>query len=263
MQISDLVFDTNHMNLASRTPRVTDTNPCSVLRSISAPQGHDLNRSSFRPSEEPRILSGPEAPDAHATESPDLSQADWNSLEETGAGVIPLRINPDTSPDREPGPVDPLAGVAESASQIQQLSARLESSAIELARKESEFGKRVERWNQTAAQHQSELEARKQELEQQASQVRCQQLHLMQLQTDILKSHEATRVAIETLVDGQGDDATAVAAMKALAYELGGRFDYITRRWEHLTQLMESTNAKITASQSIDDRVDWVGEFER
>jgi hypothetical protein len=51
-----------------------------------------------------------------------------------------------------------------------------------------------------------------------------------------------------------------LAALKALKYELNGRFHFISRRWEHLAKLMQGLCDQETARGVDSDSVDWVGE---
>ena len=234
------------MKPARKILQVTETNPVAVLQAIGSSSGFDLNHSTFETSNAdlPTELSV-------ATSSEPASAAD----------VISLRINPDTNPIHENGPNSVMGSTVESVSQIQQLAARLEATEIELQQREAQLERRIKSWNQTTAEQQSEFEKRIHQLEQQASQVRCQQLHLMQLQTDIVQSHEATRDAIESLVLKTGSDKKTIATLGALKHELSGRFDYIARRWEHLAELMHNIRTQIVAENAIDDSVDWAGEL--
>lgn len=263
------------MNPAKKISQVIETNPRSVLQAISSKRGFDLNQATFENSESKLSANPvPSSQDefnsaAHVIPATEvISTAHVCSAMEAGSQLdhpspdelISLRINPDTNPIH----AAPSEGVfefrAESADQIQQLAARLEANEVELQQRETQLEQRIEAWNQTTAQHQSEFEKQIHQLEQQASQVRCQQLHLMQLQTDIIKSHEATRKSIESLVLETGSDEKTLATLKALKYELSGRFDYIARRWNHLAELMQNVNAKVIADQSVNDSVDWAGD---
>jgi chromosome segregation ATPase len=234
------------MNPASKIVQVTETNPRSVLQAIGSTSGFDLNQSTFGTS--------------NADLSADLADA-TPSDPQSAADVISLRINPDTNPINENCPNSVLESTVESVSQIQQLAARLEATEIELQQREAQLEQRINAWNQTSAEQQSDFEKRIHQLGQQATQVRCQQLHLMQLQTDIVKSHEATRDAIESLVLETGSDKKTLASLSALKHELSGRFDYIARRWEHLAELMHNIRTQIVANEASDDSVDWTGEL--
>lgn len=251
------------MKPASKASSITQSNPSSVLQSICSKNGFDLTQATF----------GDEAtPSTSNSTSDEFQQAEKdNQTAKTSAGaktnetdrsdeLVSIRISPNSNPAADSPGVDEMINSVESASQIQQLAARLEATEIELQQREAELERRIKSWNQTKSNHQSEWEQKLGELDQQSSHVRCQQLHLMQLQADIIKSHEATRVAIESLVLKTGSDKTTIAALKTLQYEISGRFDYIARRWEHLSQLMRQVHTQIIAVEAVDDSVDWVGK---
>ncbi len=233
------------MNSARKILPVTETNPRTVIQAISSHSGFDLSQSTFGITDE----GSPQ----------DLTVATGG--EHHSADVIPLRINPESNPVNRRGTAGILESPAESACQIQQLAARLEADEIELHRRESQLEQRIKSWNEVAVVQQSDFEKRMHQLEQQASQVRCQQMHLMQLQTDIVKSHDATRIAIESLILPTESGEKVLDALKAIKFELSGRFDYIARRWEHLAELMQNIRTQIVAQQSVDDSVDWTGEL--
>ena len=230
---------------ARKIRRVLVSDPRSVLRAISGNSSCQLNDSSSKPEE--RI---DETTDASAS-----------------VKLKPLRIDPDTNPivprlseesldawnGSEEAPI-------ESVQQIQQLAIRLKQSETELDQRESELNERMRKLDQTTLKQQKLFDEEQSRIDQQSSQVRCQQLHLMQLQTDIVKSHEATKAAVEALVRPSQTDQEIIAAFKALNYELGGRFDYITRRWEHLAELMNRDRVQNIATRSIDDSADWMRE---
>ena len=232
----------NNMNSTRKTSRAIETDLRSVLHTIGSNSGHDLNQSTFETSQTGVSLV-PVRPTPGDRDASD--------------DVIALRINPDTNRGNESEHGNVLGSTVQSASQIQQLATRLEATEIELQQREADLEQRVHAWNQTTVEQQLELEKRFQQLEQQASQVRCQQMHLMQLQTDIVKSQNATREAIETLVLENGSDKESFAALTALKYELSGRFDYIARRWDHLAELMCNVRTKIDAGQAANASVDW------
>ena len=142
------------MNLARKTQPISDSDPRSVLRAIGSNAGFDLNQASFESAEEP--------------EQPASS-----------AELMPLRINPDTNPAVVPEPQSFLEATVDSATQIQQLAIRLRQNELELEQREIELEERVKNLDQSALQQQSVYERRRNQIEQQASQVRCQQLHLM------------------------------------------------------------------------------------
>ena len=154
-----------------------------------------------------------------------------------------------------------LESCVESAEQIQQLAKLLMENKAQLKQQESDLNSRIEDWEFKVKVQQDRIKLKLNQLEQQSAQVRCQQLHLMQLQTDIVKSHEASKAAIETLVTEAGSDHQTVATLKALKYQISGRFDYIARRWEHLSRIMHNQRDQ-HAARSSSDLVDWTGEFQ-
>ena len=271
------------MNEAKKSSRISDSKPASVLNRISATQGVVVEQLGQRKTAfvEARLsqqvtASSELLESAYAestvqtqgnspiqgteTDSPsDMAQSPYAGEPR----LIKLRINPETHPefngqDSVEGFLD---SCIESAEQVQQLAKRLSESENELQIREAELEKRIEMWNERVGSFETEFERKLNQLQQQSSQVRCQQINLMQLQTDIVKSHEATREAIETLVVESGSDAKTVATLKALKYQLSGRFDYIARRWEHLSELLLSQRNAEAARCSIDDSVDWAGEL--
>jgi len=234
------------MNQARKTQRVSNTNPWSVLQGIKPRSGYDLNPKSF-------------ATNSDHYETPDVTpSADNEPLE---FDVIPLRINPGSNPLNDDQTENEFESPIDSVQQIQELAQRLNQNEIELQQRESDLEQRITDWNQTATTQQNDFETRLIQLDQQAAQVRCQQMQLMQLQSDIVKSHEATREAIENLVVADGVDAESVRTLKALTFQLGGRFDYITRRWEHLAKLLNDVHTRNVAQQATDDSVDWQGDL--
>ena len=235
------------MNQAKRTP-TTNTNPRSVLNAISSPPANSRNDISFG-----TTIAEDEISVAHIPQEDSAPGPSDPSLED----VVSLRINPATRRPADTELANVLESTYESALQIQQLAERLNQNEIELKRKESALQTRVQACEHLAVRQQTEFENRLSQIQQQAANVRCQQLHLMQLQTDIVKSHEATKMAVETLVTESGSDLETVEVLKALKYQLGGRFDYISRRWEHLSELMKNPRVQNAAQQSIDDSVDW------
>ena len=271
------------MNEANKTTRISDSKPASVLNRISAAQGlvigpakretvfveetlaHLTNASSelLQAACSNSMVQAPSANLAHRTEIGSLGDAGQTSeVSELDPPIIKLRINPETHPEFDGDSVEGfLDSCIESAEQVQQLAKKLSRNEHELHAREASLEKRIEMWNERVESLETEFESKLSQLQQQSSQVRCQQLNLMQLQTDIVKSHEATREAIETLVVESGSDAQTVATLKALKYQLSGRFDYIARRWEHLSELLHRQRNAETAECSIDDSVDWVGEF--
>ena len=210
------------MNSAQNVPQ-PETNPRTILQAISARHGFDLDQSNFKKEIPEDIVSA------------DLGDWDTEEVEE----LIALRIDPTTTPHDSSHDASVLESVVESASQVQQLAKRLLVKEGELCRREELLGLRVSEWEAATKIQEKDLETRSQHLSQQASQVHCQQFHLMKLQSDIIKSYDAVRVAIETLLLNPESEGDVLAACKALKFELGGRFDYITHRWEHLSELMK------------------------
>ena len=272
------------MNEAKKSRRISDSKLASVLNRISAAQGVVVGQRAKRETafveatlSQPGAATNIELLETAYLESKGQHQGNNpNQGTQTGSAddaaqipnvdeprLIKLRINPQTHP--ELGGQDSVEGFLdsciESAEQVQQLAKRLSESEDELQAREAELEKRIEIWNDRVESLESKFESELSQLQQQSSQVRCQQLNLMQLQTDIVKSHEATREAIETLVVDSGSDAKTVATLKALKYQLSGRFDYIARRWEHLSQLLLSQRNAEAAQCSIDDSVDWADEL--
>jgi len=173
--------------------------------------------------------------------------------------TIQLRIIPASTSEET---VDHLfESTVESAEQVQQLAERLSIQESDLNEREYDLNERIAAWDQRVREQELEFDRKLNEFEQQSSQVRCQQLHLMQLQTDIVKSHEATRAAVESLVAEAPSDKQTIAALKALKYQISGRFDYIARRWEHLSALMQLQRDHDKSTKSVDDTVDWAGEY--
>lgn len=275
----------SNMNEARKNTRISDSKLASVLNRISAPQGLVVGTLAKRETmfveatlPEPSSAQAAFLESSHSSSTspahgtsetqsfksaPCSDMAQSSSVSEFDASPIKLRINPDTHP--ELNGQDSVEGFLdsciESAEQVQQLAKRLSESETELRDREAGLEKRIEMWNERVESLEAEFESKLSQLQQQSSQVRCQQLNLMQLQTDIVKSHEATREAIETLVVESGGDAKTVATLKALKYQLNGRFDYIARRWEHLAGLLQSQRDAEVAQCSIDDSVDWAGEL--
>ncbi len=263
------------MNHASR-PSSINTNPNSVLKSIGSAIGFDLNSKSFDPvdaAHTPESVETLAQPSVEQTSQNDdgsmsqivsasdvISHVDVSPLGE----VISLRINPESHPEHAAFVEAELENTIESATQIQQLAKRLGENEKELETRQRQFAKQVSdshaSFAQTVAAQQHQFEQRMSQLQQQASNVRCQQLHLMQLQTDIIKSHDATRVVIESLLTDPSSDTKTIEKFQSLKCQLAGRFDYITRRWEHMAELMKNTRVEQMALGSFDDNVDWTDE---
>lgn len=216
------------MNQARKT-FISDTNPISVLQSIGAIQG--------------------------VVEQEQNSTPKQTSSQSVDKFRVQLYRGDNHGQDN--ADVDVMQNALESALQVQQLASKLRANEQALIEREKELDGRIETWNETVRQQQDEIEARISQLEQNASQVRCQQLHLMQLQTDIVKSYEATRSVVESLVSETGSDARTIATLEKLKYEVKGRFDYIYRRWSHLSNLMQQGRDDDTAERGVDDSVDW------
>lgn len=229
------------MNSAQNVPQ-PETNPRTILQTICARHGFDLDQSNFKK----EITEGIDRADF----------GDWEAVDEEE--LIALRIDPSTNPPCAANEASILESVVESASQIQQLSERLSAKEEELAQGEELLGLRISEWEAATEIQEKDFETRVQRLSQQASQVHCQQLHLMQLQTDIVKSYDAVRAAIETLMVEPGNESDVLDACKALKFELGGRFDYIAHRWEHLSELMKQLRLTQQAEKSEADWTHWL-----
>ena len=171
-----------------------------------------------------------------------------------------LRVAPGTAQDSEQdvfGSEDWLASTIESAKQIQQLASRLAARQLELETRQEELEQAESSWSDDRDRDQQEFEKRWSQLQQQTSQVRIQQRHVMQLQSDLVKHQQAIRASIESLIGAEVVDSRTTRELKQLQHELGPRFDYIMRRWEHLYQLLENQRVQIVAASGADDRVSW------
>lgn len=238
------------MNQARKISRVSATNPASVLSAISASQGNIIEqRGRETKIIETRIVDS-QPVEVEVTGQPDMQ-------DQPSAPRIKLHIDSATNVETVE---QVLESCVESAEQVQQLARRLGQNKNVLREREADLNLRIKDWDARVRDQESEFEKKLSQLEQQASQVRCQQLHLMQLQTDIVKSHEATRQSIESLVVEAGSDQKTISTLQTLKYELSGRFDYIARRWEHLSKLMQSQRDQGTAS-GVDDSARWTGEW--
>jgi len=273
------------MNPASKTS--LDTNPTSVLRSISGNNGFQQAATAFASSAEAPEAVGStghsEVPvqqesatqesaltnkgaTSQLVSSTDVVASDLISHVDVcpQGEVIALRINPESHPSHAAFVEAEIENTIESAIQIQQLAKMLHANETELKNREQAFEKRMRDWHasfsQTVLEQQNQFELRMSQLQQQASNVRCQQLHLMQLQTDIVKSHEASRAAIELLITDPESDAKTIETLQSLKHQLSGRFDYIARRWEHLAELMKNTRVESMARERFNDVVDWTDE---
>ena len=150
-------------------------------------------------------------------------------------------------------PNDILQTTIESAKQIQQLAERLKQNQAELANKEARLEASIVDHTVTAAHAQLEIEKRLSQLQQQTAQVRLQQRHVMHLQTSLVESHEASKIAIEQLVASELTDATTLQHMKAIQHEVSERFDYISLRWQHLFRLLENQRVQQHATRGLSD----------
>jgi len=150
-------------------------------------------------------------------------------------------------------PDDILQTTIESAKQIQQLAERLRQNQAELASKEAKLEALMVDQEASATQAEQEIERRLSQLQQKTAQVRLQQRNVMHLQTSLLKSHEASKIAIEQLVAAELTDATTLQQMKAIRNEVSERFDYMSFRWQHLFQLLENQRVQLQAEQSLRD----------
>ena len=232
------------MNQARNVQRVSGSNPHSVLESIQAATG--IANQLVQPS---------------PTDSPGPNHAGVPGSDST-PDLISLRINPETTRSVDERTSDLIENHVESAKQIQQLANRLKQNEQDLQRRSAELEQKIQTWNQTVAEQETLYQSRDAQLQQQASHVRCQQLHLMQLQTDIVKSYEAARLALETLFTEPTNQQSSLAALKALKYEVSGRFNFIARRWEHLAKRMQGIRDEQAIHNAHDDSVDWTSEVE-
>jgi len=164
--------------------------------------------------------------------------------------TLKLMVPEDDGPT---GSEDVLQSTIESAKQIQQLAERLKLNQSELAAKEASLQAAIDEHQSVASQAQLNIERRLSQLQQQTSQVRLQQRHVMQLQASLVKSHEATKIAIEQLVSSELTDATTLEHMKAIQYEVTERFDSLSRRWQHLYSMLENQRLRYQATQEMRD----------
>lgn len=161
--------------------------------------------------------------------------------------VVPEADLPSDHPD------DILQTTIESAKQIQQLAERLRQNQAELATKEAKLAASMADQEANATRAEQEIERRLSQLQQQTAQVRLQQRNVMHLQTSLLKSHKASKIAIEQLVASELTDATTLQHMKAIQNEVSERFDYISLRWQHLFRLLENQRIQHQATQGLRD----------
>ena len=206
------------------------SDPNSVLRSIGATQGTGAL---------------PEA------ETLSISKAQRLTEEPTSPPTLKLMVPEADLPSYDPD--DILQTTIESAKQIQQLAERLKQNQAELANKEAKLETSIADHKATSTQAQKKIEKRLSQLQQQATQVRLQQRHVMHLQTSVVKSHQASKIAIEQLVTSELTDATTLQQMKAIQHEISDRFDYISLRWQHLFQLLENQRVQQQATRDLRD----------
>ena len=206
------------------------SNPSSVLRSIGASQGMGAASKTQTPAKPApnNVLLTDDEPDFPATIKLMVPEADPPSYDQD----------------------DILQTTIESAKQIQQLAERLKQNQSELAAKKESLNASIAAHESIAAQAQQKIENRMSQLQQHTAQVRLQQRHVMQLQTSIVKSHEATKIAIEKLVSSELTDAVTLQQMKAIQHELSEQFDNICRRWEHLHNMLENQRVQLRATTS-------------
>jgi len=164
--------------------------------------------------------------------------------------TLKLMVPEDDSPVGSEGI---LQSTIESAKQIQQLAERLKLNQSELAAKEASLQAAVDAHESVASQGQLDIERRLSQLQQHTSQVRLQQRHVMQLQSSLVKSHEATKIAIEQLVSSELTDAATLEHMKAIQYEVTERFDYLSMRWQYLYKMLENQRVRNQAAPEIRD----------
>ena len=144
---------------------------------------------------------------------------------------------------------DILQTTIESAKQIQQLAERLKQNQAEIANKEAELEASIARQHASEAKAVQSIEIKLSQLQQRTAQVRLQQRNVMQLQETLLKSHEASKIAIEQLVASEPTDATKLQNMKAIQYEVSERFDEILVRWNQLLQKLEKQQVRYQGTQ--------------
>ena len=75
----------------------------------------------------------------------------------------------------------------------------------------------------------------------------------MQLQLSLVKSHEASKIAIEQLVSSELTEAATLQQMKTIQYEITERFNYLSRRWQYLYDMLENQRVQYQATQEIRD----------
>ena len=185
-------------------------------------------------------------PQGGATESP----VEPDSVQNNHPPTLKLMVPEDHGPAESE---DILQSTIESAKQIQQLAERLKQNQSELAAKEANLQAAIEEQESTAHQAQLKIERRFSQLQQQTAQVRLQQRHVMQLQSSLVKSHEASKIAIEQLVSSEFTDAMTLQQMKTIQYEVTERFNYLSQRWQQLYDMLENQRVQYQATQEIRD----------
>ena len=210
------------------------SDPNSVLRSIGAAQG---------------VGGWPQTGTASTARSE--FEARPRTEEPASPPTLKLMVPEAELPSYDPN--DILQTTIESAKQIQQLAERLKQNQAELATKEARLEASIVDQKVTAAHAQLEVEKKLSQLQQQTAQVRLQQRHVMHLQTSLVESHEASKIAIEQLVASELTDATTLQHMKAIQHEISERFDYTSLRWQHLFRLLENQRVEQQATQGLRD----------
>jgi len=204
------------------------SDPNSVLHSIGATQGMGS------------------VPQPMATESP----VEPDSVQNNHPPTLKLMVPEDHGSDDS---IDILQSTIESVKQIQQLAERLRQNQSELAAKEANLQAVVDEQESTANQAQLKIERRLSQLQQQTAQVRLQQRHVMHLQSSLVKSHEASKIAIEQLVSSELTDVVTLQQMKTVQYEVTERFNYLSQRWQQLYDMLENQRVQFQATQEIHD----------
>ena len=204
------------------------SDPNCVLRSIGATQGMGS------------------VPQPMATESP----VEPDSVQNNHPPTLKLMVPEDHGSDDS---IDILQSTIESVKQIQQLAERLRQNQSELAAKEANLQAVVDEQKSTANQAQLKIERRLSQLQQQTAQVRLQQRHVMHLQSSLVKSHEASKIAIEQLVSSELTDVVTLQQMKTVQYEVTERFNYLSQRWQQLYDMLENQRVQFQATQEIHD----------
>ena len=174
-----------------------------------------------------------------------------SSLEASDSPPTLKLMVPEYLPSENPN--DILQTTIESAKQIQQLAERLKINQADLASREAKLEASIDRQDAATTQAEQTFERRLSQLQQQTAQVRLQQRHVMHLQSSLVKSHEASKIAIEQLVSSELTDATTLQHMKAIQHEVSERFEYLSLRWQHLYQMLESQRVQQQATKGLYD----------